>query len=313
MPNVFCKARLMTGSALPPPWSPLTQRLIAAAIEEDLDDRGDVTAALLPGGARAFRANIVARERGVLAGAALLPEIAAAFSDRLRATLVITPAANCADGATLECGAVVATIAGPQAAVLTAERTLLNFLGRMSGVATLTRRFVDAARAANPTVQILDTRKTLPGWRELDKYAVRCGGGANHRFGLYDAVLIKDNHLAGVATGELADHVRNLLAHLPAQHALQFVQIEVDSLEQLDAVLPIGGVDIILLDNFTPAELRGAVGRRDAAGVAVALECSGGVRLDRVAELAATGVDRISVGALTHSAVNLDLGLDAIK
>jgi nicotinate-nucleotide pyrophosphorylase (carboxylating) len=206
-----------------------------------------------------------------------------------------------------------AELRGPHAAVLTAERTLLNFLSRLSGVATLTAKFVRAARAANPRVQILDTRKTLPGWRELDKYAVALGGGTNHRFGLHDAVLIKDNHLAGVTTDRLAEHVRELLATL-AQLASRptFIEIEVDSLEQLDAVLPVSEIDYVLLDNFSPEELTEAVRRRDAlcSDRKPELEASGNVTLATIAEVAVSGVDRISIGSLTHSVPAFDWGLD---
>jgi nicotinate-nucleotide pyrophosphorylase (carboxylating) len=218
-----------------------------------------------------------------------------------------------ADGDPAPAGATVASVCGPRHAVLQMERTLLNFLGRMSGVATLTRRFVDTARAANPSVAILDTRKTLPGWRELDRYAVRCGGGVNHRQGLYDAVLIKDNHLAGTPLDQLAETVSRMAESARAlQPAPRFVEVEVDGLEQLSEALRASGVDFILLDNFTTADLRAAVRMRGARGRRgqVGLEASGGVTLATVADIAATGVERISVGALTHSAVSLDLGLD---
>ncbi|MEW6252904.1 MAG: hypothetical protein AB1716_19885, partial [Planctomycetota bacterium] len=238
-------------------------------------------------------------------------------------------------------GTVVATLRGPRATVLSTERTLLNFLGRMSGVATLTRRYVDAARAANPHVQILDTRKTIPGWRELDKYAVRCGGGMNHRSGLYDAVLIKDNHIAGIPLERLAEELRAMLGRLA--RTPKFVEVEVDSLEQLREVCRVAGVHMVLLDNFTTERIRAAVAVRDRLRTRplipmspqhlervndltaaerddgrphtweppmLLLEASGGVDLESVAELAATGVDRISVGALTHSAAALDIGLD---
>ena len=194
--------------------------------------------------------------------------------------------------------------------MLAVERTLLNFLGRMSGVATLTHRYVQTARQANPDVRVLDTRKTLPGWRELDKYAVRKGGGTNHRMGLYDAVLIKDNHLAGIPTEHLASVLSGLLDR--KLDSARFVEVEVDRLEQLIEVCKVSGVDIVLLDNPSPHEMRRAVEYRDSQGLRgqLALEASGKVSLENIADIAATGVDRISVGALTHSAVALDLGLD---
>jgi nicotinate-nucleotide pyrophosphorylase (carboxylating) len=195
--------------------------------------------------------------------------------------------------------------------LLAMERTALNFLQRLSGIATLTARFV--AAVAGTRAAIYDTRKTTPGWRALEKYAVRCGGGHNHRFGLFDAVLIKDNHLAwlqaNAAPGELdpiAAAIATARANTPRSTV---IEIEVDSLEQLDRALG-RGPDIILVDNLGADLLAEAVRRRDLMAPAVALEASGGVNLDTVAALARTGVERISVGALTHSAPALDLALD---
>lgn len=161
-------------------------------------------------------------------------------------------------------------------------------------------------------MRVLDTRKTLPGWRELDKYAVRCGGGENHRFGLYDAILIKDNHLAGVPVERLAGTLFEMLNQRP--ESAEFVEVEVDSLDQLREVLKVVDVDIVLLDNFSLEQMREAVEIRDAAGLTnkLNLEASGGVSLETIGEIAATGVDRISVGALTHSAPSLDIGLDIV-
>ncbi len=298
-------------------WSALTHQLVESAYDEDVG-AGDLTSALLPEPNTPVTARVVARDAGVIAGLTLGPLIAAVFGRRLGASLRFVPAEGVRDGAPVAAGQAVAALAGPCAAVLATERTLLNFLGRLSGIATLTARFVAAARAAAPWVRVLDTRKTTPGWRELEKYAVRCGGGENHRFGLHDAVLIKDNHLAGVPPERLADHLRGLLAGLvtaPTRPA--FVEVEVDSPRQLAAVLTVPGVDMVLLDNFTLAELRSAVALRDEAGLrpgagprAVLLEASGGVTLETIASVAATGVERISVGALTHGALSLDLGLD---
>ncbi len=298
-------------------WSALTRQLVAAAYDEDVG-AGDLTSALLPRMDAPVTARVVPRKAGVIAGLALGPLVADVFGGRLGALLRFAPAADLADGVNVAAGQVVATLEGPWAAVLATERTLLNFLGRLSGIATLTARYVAAARAAAPGVRVLDTRKTTPGWRELEKYAVRCGGGDNHRCGLHDAVLIKDNHLAGVPPEQLAAHLRALLAGLATAHRRPaFVEVEVDSLLQLGAVLTVPGVDMVLLDNFTPQELRSAVALRDRAGLrpgagarAVFLEASGGVTLETIAAIAATGVDRISVGALTHGAVALDVGLD---
>jgi nicotinate-nucleotide pyrophosphorylase (carboxylating) len=325
-------------------WSELTRRLIEAACEEDLGTAGDITSALLPESSAEFAARVVVREAGVICGLSLGPLICDVFSKRLERPLGFEAAPRgseaYADGAAVGAGSCVATVRGPRSAVLTLERTLLNFLCRMSGVATLTRRYVEAARATNLRAQILDTRKTLPGWRELDKYAVRCGGGQNHRFGLHDAILIKDNHLAGVPVARLADTLRAMLersggsraggggqnARSPGRRP-SFVEVEVDCLEQLAEVCKVPGVDAVLLDNFTLEQMRAAVAQRDALGLGGAavqsrqsggagrrtlqLEASGGVTLSRVAEIAATGVDRISVGALTHSATALDIALDA--
>lgn len=263
-------------------WSKHTLQLIDAACEEDLGTAGDITSALLADAAAEVAARVVARQAGVICGLALGPAICPAFSKRLGVELGLTPArrGNQArqDGDAVEANAVVATLRGPRAAVLTVERTLLNFLGRMSGVATLTRRFVEAARASNPNVKILDTRKTVPGWRELDKYAVRTGGGHNHRTGLYDAVLIKDNHLAGIPTEGLAAGLAELLGRVGG--SASFVEVEVDSLEQLAEVCKVAGVDIVLLDNFALDQMRAAVLHRDACGLRgrLALEASGGCR-----------------------------------
>ena len=318
-------------------WSALTLQLVDAARDEDLGP-GDVTSALLPEAAREITARVVPRGPGIICGLALGPAICASFSARLGQPLQFTPTARGGrihqDGdavardrmpgsPSIGCIAVardaaVATVCGPQAAVLAAERTMLNFLGRMSGVATLTRRFVDAARAVNPAVQILDTRKTVPGWRELDKYAVRAGGGHNHRAGLHDAILIKDNHVAGIPSDRLTLTLGEWLGQRADRAA--FVEVEVDSLAQLVEVCKVPAVDMVLLDNFSLDDLRAAVAHRNRSGLragqggaqrTLQIEASGGITLDDVAAVAATGVDRISVGALTHAAPALDIGLDS--
>lgn len=295
-------------------WSRLTRQLIELACEEDLGETGDITAALLPTAACEVTARLVPRQPGVLCGMALAPHICDVFAKQLGRPLSFE-AAPCGeqtwqDGDRIEPGLCVAQVRGRHEAVLSVERTLLNFFGRLSGVATLTRHVVEVARRVNPDVKVLDTRKTIPGWRELDKYAVRVGGGHNHRLGLYDAVLLKDNHLADVSPDRLADCLADLLGHLSGRP--DFVEVEVDNLEQLMAVCVVPGLDIVLLDNFTPEQLRAAVRFRDEHGLRgkLALEASGGITLENVAEVAATGVDRISVGTLTHSAAGLDLGLD---
>lgn len=285
----------------------LVRRVCELARDEDVG-RGDVTSRVcVPEGART-RASLVARRAGTIAGLAVLPELARVFGGGVEVE------AHAADGEAVEAGAVVATLSGPKRAVLTLERTALNFVGRLSGVATTTAAYVRAMHAAGPVrAHLYDTRKTTPGLRVLEKYAVRCGGGRCHRIGLHDAVLIKDNHLAGVGVAELARVVAEAAARArEAYPDLSFVEVEVDSLEQLRAVLSLapGVVDVVLLDNMDVGMLREAVAMRDAAGRGVELEASGGVRPEAVAAIAATGVERISAGALTHGAVWLDVALD---
>ena len=294
-------------------WSHLTRQLVESACEEDLGSAGDITSALLPSCRGAVAARVVAREAGVVCGLGLGPMVCQVFANRLGHLLEFRPEPHgkrdWADGDSAEPGDCVAVVCGPQGGVLTVERTLLNFVGRMSGVATLTRRFVEVAHKANPAVRIMDTRKTNPGWRELDKYAVRSGGGHNHRLGLHDAVLIKDNHLSGIAIDALADELNEWLLAAPAA---DFVEVEVDSLEQLAEVCRVPAVDVVLLDNFSLKALREAVSYRDDQGLRgkLKLEASGGVTLESVADIASAGVDRISSGALTHSARCLDFGMD---
>lgn len=286
--------------------------VVRLAIREDLDRTYDwTTVALVPEGATAT-ARIVARQSGVIAG---LPAARLALSEYDEAA---TFTQHMEDGARVERGDCVATISGSARTLLTAERVLLNFLGRLSGVASLTRRYCDAVSGTK--ARIYDTRKTTPGWRRLEKYAVHIGGGHNHRAGLYDAVLIKDNHLAFGAGGdggaryspaEAVQQVRDFLREsaLGVQWSSLIIEVEVDSLEQLAAVLPVCP-DIVLLDNMSPATLATAVAQRDAIAPSVELEASGGVTLETVTAIAQTGVDRISSGALTHSAVNFDVALD---
>lgn len=272
----------------------LVEPVVRAALAEDLGRAGDITAqACLPADA-VLEATFGVRKAGVLSGlsCARLAILA------LDPTAVFAPAA--ADGDRVEPGAIVARVKANARALLSAERTALNLMGRMSGVASLTRLYVD--QTAGTRAQIVDTRKTTPGLRHLEKYAVRCGGGVNHRFGLDDAILIKDNHIA--ACGSVGEAVRRARAF--AGHLVK-VEVEVDTLEQLDEALG-HRPDVVMLDNFTPDQLRQAVAVN--AGRAV-LEASGGVNLDTVRAIAETGVDIISVGALTHSAPVLDIGLDA--
>jgi nicotinate-nucleotide pyrophosphorylase (carboxylating) len=274
------------------------RRLIDLALAEDLGPSGDVTSAAtipadLPG-----RAVVVVRAVGIVAG---LP-VAALVCEAVDPKLIFIP--TVADGTAVSPGTELATLAGTMRSILVAERTALNFLQRLSGVATLARRYVDAAGGG---AQVLDTRKTTPGWRLLEKYAVRMGGGHNHRVGLYDGVLIKDNHLAALGGGP--DSVSKAVA-AARQHARGLpIEVEVDTWEQFEAALACRP-DIVLLDNMSPDLLRRCAVRRAEVAPGVLLEASGGVNLQTIGEIAATGVDRVSVGAMTHSATALDIALD---
>lgn len=288
------------------------RELIRFALRDDLDGQRDwTTEALVPADARAS-ARVVARENGVVAGL----RVAELVCQEMKVDAVWSP--HVVDGDLVTAGQSVATFEGRARDLLTAERTILNFVGRLSGIATLTRRFVDAV--AGTKARVYDTRKTAPGWRRLEKYAVRCAGGHNHRTGLFDGILIKDNHLAlgallgtqrfSAAEGVIAARrfAEERLARGEVTRRLM-IEVELDHLDEFEAVLA-AGPDIVLLDNMSPDLLRDAVQRRDAAGAAVELEASGGVRLDTIGAIAATGVERISCGALTHSAINFDVGLD---
>ncbi len=272
----------------------LIEPIIRASLAEDLGRAGDITALACIDADTRLSASFGARKAGTIAGLACV---------RL-ATLALDPSARfetlVSDGDAVDAGAVLARVDANARALLSAERTALNLLGRLSGIATLTSAYVDAVVGTGAS--ITDTRKTTPGLRALEKYAVRCGGGVNHRFGLDDAILIKDNHVA--ACGGVKPAIERARAF--AGHLVK-VECEVDSLEQFDQAMA-AGPDVIMLDNFSLEDLREAVARN--AGRLV-LEASGGVNLDTVAAIAATGVNVISVGALTHSAPVLDIGLDA--
>jgi len=289
--------------------------LLRLAIREDLADQRDwTTMALVPDDVTG-RADVLVRREGVIAGLPAAEIVLQLVDPRLQWL------AETIDGQSVGQGDRVARIEGPAQAMLQAERPLLNLLGRLSGIATLTRRYVDAVDGT--AARIYDTRKTTPGWRRLEKYAVRCGGGRNHRTGLFDAVLIKDNHLAlGAQSPDAARRYTPAEAVARARHFVEertaqsdsaqrpmIVEIEVDTIEQLQEVLP-AGPDIVLLDNMSPAKLEEAVRCRGGRNPSVLLEASGGVHLETVRQIASSGVDRISVGALTHSAVSLDIGLD---
>lgn len=272
----------------------LVEPLVRAALLEDLGPSGDVTTyAVIPADLR-YAARLNARARGVISGMQLA-QIAFRLVDPDLQMRVYCP-----DGARVDAGDAVLEIDGRASSILMAERVALNFAGRLSGISTLTAAFV--AQAAGTKARITCTRKTTPGLRLVEKQAVLHGGGAAHRFGLSDALLIKDNHIA--AAGGIAQVLRLARAH--ASH-MRRIEIEVDTLAQLDEVLATGGADVVLLDNMDTDTLRAAVGM--VAG-RVVTEASGNMQLARIAEVAATGVDFISVGALTHSAPVLDLGLD---
>ena len=341
------------------------RRLIALAKEEDLGAAGDITTQALSFQLSAFsgqrRAQIVSRADGVICGLSITPFIFAAYDANLR-----LETNEVSDGDHVTADTMLGSIQGEWRSILACERVVLNFMQRLSGIASQTRRFVDAV--ARTGTKIYDTRKTTPGLRDLEKYAVRCGGGHNHRHGLHDAVLVKDNHLAGVPLDRLAQRAFEILnevsnlsdlehhsgqgtaslsprdassvegsrqpkrtAQEPAaagqtadtevgryrsasgveRHAA-FVGFEVDSLEQFGELLKVVGIDVILLDNFSLVDLRRAVEIRDRQGLKdkLELEASGGITLDTVRPIAETGIERISVGALTHSAAAMDISLE---
>jgi nicotinate-nucleotide pyrophosphorylase (carboxylating) len=287
--------------------------LLQLAIDEDLGPTGDMTTRALVPESSIGRASISARQAGVVAG---LPGVKAAL-EAVDKNLAWSPESR--DGQAVEQGGRIGVISGPAQSLFAVERLLLNFLGRLSGVATLTRKYVELT--AGTQARIFDTRKTTPGWRRLEKYAVRCGGGWNHRGGLFEAVLIKDNHLAWGANshGESprynpAEAVLLARRHIAEHPAISdpsstIIEVEVDTLEQLDQVLA-AGPDIVLLDNMSIELFREAVERRDKNNPNVELEASGGVMLSTVRQIAETGIERISVGALTHSPAAMDFGLD---
>ena len=289
------------------------EQILQIAVREDLGEWGDwTTQALVPQESQG-RAAVVARRAGILAGEPTVAMTLQHFDPELRW------AAAARDGQTIARGQCVGRIEGPARGLLAAERPLLNLLGRLSGIATLTRRYVDAL--AGSTARIYDTRKTTPGWRKLEKYAVHCGGGCNHRMGLFEAVLIKDNHLAlgaelsprgrgGYSPAEAVAAARRYLESRRGEAGrAMIVEVEVDTLEQFEQVLA-AGPDLVLLDNMGPAGLCAAVARRNAGYPGIELEASGGIDLATVREIAQCGVERISIGALTHSVASLDFGLD---
>ncbi len=276
------------------------ERLIDAALAEDIGG-GDLTSLYFVPEDRVAVGFIVAREAGVLSGTDVAAEVFRRVDARTEVESLL------ADGSQVAEGAFVMKVEGPARSVLTAERTALNFLQRLCGVASATRKYVEAIRGTDAAV--LDTRKTLPGWRWLDKRAVVHGGGVNHRMGLYDRVMVKDNHL--VAEGGVYE-LQAAIAQLKAEHPGVGVELEADRLDQVREFLALEGVDFILLDNMSLGDLREAVALRGER-LTPQLEASGGVTLDTIRGIAETGVDFISVGAITHSVKAMDLALDFVN
>lgn len=279
--------------------APLPRHLIteavARALAEDLGRAGDITSHAVLSPDTKMNAAVRARKPGVIAGSEFIAEAARQVDPSVSVDIMVS------DGSRAEKGGTVAVITGPAVSILTAERTALNFLGHLSGIATATRAFADDI--AHTKAKICCTRKTTPGMRALEKYAVRCGGGANHRFGLDDAVLIKDNHIA--AAGSVKNAVE--AARAAVGHLVR-VEVETDTVDQVKEALS-AGPDVIMLDNMSLEELREAVALIDGRAI---VEASGNVTLETVRGIAETGVDRISSGWITHSAPVLDLGLDAV-
>ena len=282
------------------------RQLIRLGIREDLRHEHDwTTLAVIPADATG-KASVVARDTGVIAGLKTIDVI-------LDETNVTGSCSiQCTDGQTVTPGQAIVVIETSARELLTIERLILNFIGRLSGIATLTAQYVSHVEGR---CRVYDTRKTTPGWRRLEKYAVRCGGGMNHRIGLHDAIMIKDNHLAisnsasvDLTMRQAIEMARNTAASIERDQDV-IVEVEVDTLEQLTDVIP-AEPDIVLLDNMTVEELQQAVAMIRDTNSGIELEASGGVTLETIGEISQSGVDRISVGALTHSAVNFDVGLD---
>ena len=281
----------------PPPLPPLIfEHLVRCALEEDLGRAGDITTDAIIDIGAVSEAAFIAREKGVIAGLGVVKSVFQLLDDKAQFNELME------DGTTVVPGDKIATVAGLTRTLLMGERTALNFLCRLSGIATATAEMVRAVK--DYRASIVCTRKTAPGHRVIEKYAIRVGGGANHRFGLDDAMLIKDNHV--LSAGGVLNAIKKARAN--AGHLVK-IEVEVDTLEQLDAVLQLHphSADVVMLDNFTPAKIVEAVRKIDKR---ILIEISGGVTKDNIADFAATGVDLISSGALTHSVTSLDIGLD---
>lgn len=285
------------------------RRLIELARDEDLGDpMHDWTGEMMFDEHDTRRVQMRSRQDGIVSGIEFIKDLMEVFDpDRM-----IQWSACVQDGQFMTKGTVLAQFSGNARVIVKLERTMLNLISRMCGIATLTRSFVDLAHGTS--AKVCDTRKTTPGLRSFEKYAVRSGGGTTHRMGLYDAMLIKDNHLSNIKDQDLATRIGSVSykVHKESTH-LWFVQVEVDTLDQLEEVLKVeaGAVDIVLLDNMSIDQLARAVHMRNTSGSGCLLESSGGVSLSTASNIARTGVDRISIGALTHQAQSLDIGLDA--
>jgi len=275
--------------------------LIDLAVQEDFG-HGDPTSEITVGADEWAKGHLISREEIVVSGMEIIETILTRYDPRLKLKMLIH------DGERASVANRLGVIEGPLRSMLSAERVVLNFLQRLCGISTMTWKFVSAVRGTK--AKIYDTRKTMPGWRELEKYAVRCGGGYNHRMSLGDAVMFKDNHIADLGKN-FEPKLAKMVQQARTNKNVKFVEVEIDHVDdQLDRVLTIPGVDVILLDNMGQWQLRHAVELRNQAGKKPLLEASGGITLNNVLTVASCGVDRISVGAITHSAVAVDIGLD---
>jgi nicotinate-nucleotide pyrophosphorylase (carboxylating) len=286
------------------------REIIQLAKKEDLRD-DDVTSRLMVADDAIGVGTLMQKDVGIAAGLPIVEMVCRTYDERLRVELIPGFHLEIIEGRFSDAQRTpLLRIRGPLRSLLSAERIILNFLQRMSGVATHTHRYV--RRVAGTGAKIFDTRKTIPGHRLLDKYAVRCGGGFNHRMGLYDGLLVKDNHVAAVPLKELQAYLNKVVAQCRAEDASRLVEIEVDTLEQLREVLKVEGVGVILLDNMDCPRMESAVEMRNKGGKkgSIELEASGGVTLETIRPIAQTGVDRIAIGALTHSAPALDISLE---
>lgn len=278
--------------------------IIKMAREEDLG-QGDLTSKLFFKDNTITKANIISREEIIVCGMPVVREILRCYDKKLKLKVHVD------DGEAAHVGCKIATIEGPLCSMLSAERVMLNFLQKLSGIATTTNKYVQAVKGTK--AKIYDTRKTTPGWRILEKYAVRCGGGYNHRLGLYDGILIKDNHMAQLGRN-FQPKLRKIVGEARKVKGVKFIAVEVDHVDdQLNYVLEIPGVDIVLLDNMGQWQLKHAVDMRNTMcrrGKRPLLEASGNITLQNVSAIAQCGIDRIAVGAITHSASAVDIGLD---